>query len=373
MRKLGILVIIATVFGIAGCKKEEQGLDVPATYSFNRDGSSTVSYSGQTQRLDMMQVLTNTMKAGNTVGTSVDGEELKNMFRNQNDPFAGATFSKNLISKCFASDTTVILSWMDQLATASNAGGTASSGTAGVLVDGSSDPNSGYLVNENGVELTQVIEKTVMGSVFFYQAMEVYFGEDRMGLLGNDDLADGENYTNMEHYFDEAFGYFGVPVDFPAASTLEDARFWGKYCKERNEDGINSGIADEIMLAFRTARTAISCKDYQTRDAQIAEISRLWGYVIASTAIDYLERAKSTTGVSVYKKHHYLSEAIGFMQAMKYHFNGGNSVVSPQYSYIVLEDAYDFVGVDADLYSVSDADIDNAIATIYQAFPQNTF
>lgn len=370
MQKLSMLLLVAAVFGTIGCKKENQGLDVPATYSFTRNGNSTVTYSGQTQRLDMLEILANTMKSGNTIGSSIDGDILKDMFHNQNDPFTGVTFSKSLITKCFASDTVMILAWMDELATASQAGGTASAGTAGVLVDGSNDPNTGYLVNENGVELTQVVEKTIMGSVFFYQAMEVYFGTDRMGLVGNEDLADGENFTTMEHYFDEAFGYFGAPMDFPASTTLEDARFWGKYCKERNE-GSHPGISDDIMLAFRTARAAITCKEYDTRDEQIAIISQLWGLIIAATAIDYLERSRSSTGVTVYKKHHYLSEAIGFIQALKYHFNGGNSVVAPEYSYIVASDALLFIGTQTDLYNVTDADIDNAIASVKQAFPLN--
>jgi hypothetical protein len=97
------------------------------------------------------------------------------MFRNEGDPFTGQSYSKNLISKCFAGDTTMFLDFMDQLAIASAEGGEATNGAAGVLVTGSTDPTVGYRVNENGVELTQVIEKGLMGGVFFFRQWRFTF------------------------------------------------------------------------------------------------------------------------------------------------------------------------------------------------------
>lgn len=365
-----VTLAVFVALSVTSCNQNEEAveLEVPSTYEFTRDGSSTVNYSGQTERLDMMAQITTYLKTSNTVGaTALDANTLKDMFRNENAPFS-QTYGKNLASKCFATDTTFFLQLLEDAATASLATGTASNGTAGVLVQGSSDPTVGYRVDENGIELTQVIEKGLMGAVFYYQAMEVYLSGERMSTVGNSDLAEGENYTNMEHYFDEAFGYFGAPVDFPSTATLEDARFWAKYCNTRNEK-LYSGINNEITTAFRTARAAISAKEYEARDEAIQTIMQKWSIVIAASAVDYLNQALSTSGTAEYKRHHVMSEAIGFMLALKYHFNGGNSKYPPHYTYSHVENALTSVGMNSNLYTVSDTEIQAAIDHIKMAFP----
>lgn len=369
MLAFATLLASLTVFFSSCNTDKDDDLDIPSTYEFTRDGNTTVSHAGQTQRLDMMELLSTYMKTSNTVGSAaLDANQLKNMFRNEGDPFNGQTYTKNLKSKCFSGDTTMFLDFMDALATSSAATGTASNGTAGVLTTGSSDPNVGYRVDTNGVELTQVIEKGLMGGVFFYQAMEVYLSSERMGTVGNSDVVAGENYTNMEHYFDEAFGYFGVPTDFPSVATLDDARFWGKYCNKRN-DGLYPGINDEMSLAFRTARAAIVSKDYDARDAAIQTIQQKWSIIIAASAVDYLNQAHSSAGIDEYKRHHVMSEAVGFMLALKYHFNGGNSVYPPHYSNTHIGHALMEINQSTNLYTITDTEIESAIHHIKMAFP----
>ncbi|MBP9152898.1 MAG: DUF4856 domain-containing protein, partial [Flavobacteriales bacterium] len=339
---LSLLIFISIIS--SSCNKDDDKLGVPATYEFTRNGASTVDVSGQIQRLDMLSQLGTYMKSANTVGSaSLDENLLKDMFRNQNNPFTGQTYTKDLKSKCFASDTTTFLQFLEEAALVSQATGTASNGTAGVLVEGSTDLTKGYRVTANGLELAQVVEKGLMGAVFYYQAMEIYLSGDRMGSVGNDDFAAGENYTDMEHYFDEAFGYFGAPTDFPSSVSIGDSQFWAKYCNTRNEE-LYPGINDEIATAFRTARAAITAKDYEARDAAIEVIMEKWAIVSAASAIDYLNQALSTSGTPEYKRHHVMSEAIGFMLALKYHFNGGNSKFPPHYTYSHIEDALMEVG-----------------------------
>ena len=365
------IIMLAAFFSVffGACNKEEEPVfDVPSRYDFTRDGSSTVDFSGQTERLDMLQLMTNYMKTSNVVGAAaLDQDILSNMFSNSNGAFQGQ-FSKDLKSKCFLPDTSVFDDFIQKLAVASQASGVASEGVAGVLVEGSSDPLTGYRVDENGIEHIQLIEKGLMGAVFFYQAMEVYLSADRMGVVGNSDLAENENYTNMEHYFDEAFGYFGAPTDFPNVVSLEDTRFWAKYCNSRNND-LYPGINDEISLAFRTARAAIVAKDYDERDKAIQTLMEKWAIVIGATAVDYLYQSFSNTGIEVYQKHHALSEAIAFMMCLKYHFNGGNSKYVPHYNYSNVEQALAIIGPNTNLYNITDSQIQDAIDHIKMAFP----
>ena len=375
MKKLltipALLAMLASSMLMTSCNEgpDDVGLDVPSTYEFTRDGNTTVSYSGQTERLDMLALMSTYMKTSNTVGSAaLEANQLKNMFANENDPFSGQSFAKDLGSKCFQTDVAMFEGFMDDLAAASEATGTASNGTAGVLVDGSADPTSGYRVTTNGVELTQVIEKGLMGAVFYYQAMEVYLSADRMGSTGNSELAEGKNYTNMEHYFDEAFGYFGVPTDFPNAATIDDARFWGKYCNSRN-NGLYNGLNDEIATAFRTARAAIAAKDYEARDVAIQTIQQKWAVIIASTAVDYLRKGLSTSGEPNYKRHHALSEAIGFLIALDYHFDGGNSKYPPHFSQTHVGHAQMMLNANTNLYTLTDTQIEEVIDHVQMAFP----
>ncbi|MFC2175399.1 DUF4856 domain-containing protein [Bacteroidota bacterium] len=354
---------------MSSCNTSKDGeLEMPASYEFTRNGVSTVDFSGQTERLDMLDLMAVYMKESNTLGVaSVEEDVLNNMFGNVGNPFPAKAFEKDLKSKCFKTDTVFFQTWFHEIAVASQSTKTASEGVAGVMVD-ANNPTTGYRVNANGIEPRQIIVKGLMGAVFFYQAMDVYLSEERMGSVGNNNLEDGENYTEMEHYCDEAFGYFGVSADFPNPATLEDGRFWGEYVNTRNE-GLYPGINEEISLAFRTIRAAIVAKDYEARDQAIQRLMQKWSIVIAASAVGYLEKAKTKNGLPQHKKHHVLSEAIGFMLALKYHFNGGNSKFPPHYTFSKIKTALLTIGPDVNLYSVSDGDIDKVISQIKEAFP----
>jgi hypothetical protein len=66
-----------------------------------------------------------------------------------------------------------------------------------------------------------------------------------------------------------------------------------------------------------------------------------------------------------------MSEAIGFMMALKYHFVGGNSKFPPHFNYSQMEQALALIGPSTNLYDVTDAQLDEAIGYIRTAFPQN--
>jgi len=347
------------------------GYDIPSTYTFIKNGSSSVNYQGQLDRLDMLAEMVVEMKKGNTLGTTVNSAVLKNMFDNQNSPFTNSNLNastKNLSSKCYSLDVQMFYNWIDSIGVASMASDTAVPGRKGVLVTGSGDPTKGYLVDENGFEYTQAIEKGLMGAVFYYQAMETYLSTD-ISSDDNASLVSGKNYTEMEHHFDEAFGYFGVPVDFPSVTTIGNARYHGKYCNSRNNDadGDYAGINKQIMDAFLKGRAAIVAKEYSDRDAAIKIIQDTWEQVIGATAHDYLLKAKYDTNLT--DRMHHLSEGIAFMMALKYKFNGGNSMNPPISDYSHVQMALAIIGPSVNLYNVTNFDIDAAIGHLLMAFP----
>ncbi|MDP6909594.1 MAG: DUF4856 domain-containing protein, partial [Flavobacteriales bacterium] len=134
-------------------------------------------------------------------------------------------------------------------------------------------------------------------------------------------------------------------------------------------DGLYPGINDEIATAFRTARSAIVAKDYEARDEAIQTIMDKWAIVIAASAVDYLNDGLSISGEAEYKRHHVMSEAIGFMLALKYHFIGGNSKFPPRYTYSNIENGLTTLNANTNLYTITDAEIQSVIDDIRDAFP----
>lgn len=297
------------------CIYAAPSLEVPVTYAFTDDaGNNTVSYSGQTARLDQLAEMTVYMKSGTTI--TLYASILKDMFANTGDNGGGNfsfSSSKQLKSKCFEADVDMFEGYMDELALASESNGeVAADGQAGVVTNG----EKSYLVAANGIEYTQLIEKGLMGAVFMYQATQFYMSDEQLNVDNSMavSVADGKYYTEMEHHWDEAFGYFGVPVDFP--TNTDDVRFWGKYCNNQNE---NLGSNAAMMDAFLNGRAVIS-SDFgvQYRDAQVKAAREMWERVSASQAVTYLEGAKENFGVDNAKFLHELSEAYAFILNLKY-------------------------------------------------------
>lgn len=288
-------------------------LIVPTTYSFtDASGNNTVSYSGQTDRLDQLEEMTIYMKTGNA--TTISASDLMDMFYNVGDNGGGNfTFSstKQLANKCFSTDSAQYTSWFDSLATASISNAqAASNGQAGTLTSGTST----YLFGANGYEYVQLIEKGLMGAVFMNQALNTYFGSGKMDV-DNTTAVDpnaGKYYTEMEHHWDEAFGYFGVTTSFPSNTTV---RFWGKYCNARDAE---LGCNTTIMNAFLRGRAAVSEGLLDIRDEQILIIRQEWERVCAATAIDYLSQAQDYFGNDDAKFLHVLSEAYAFVKCLTY-------------------------------------------------------
>jgi hypothetical protein len=295
------------------CEYEE--LTIPTAYAFtDENGNSTVSYSGQTERLNQLEEMTTYMKSG--TGAVLSETVLLDMFANTGDNGGGNfTFSstKQLKNKCFESDLSMFEDYMAALATASaDYAMEASSGQAGTLSTGEST----YLFGSNGMEYTQLIEKGLMGAVFLNQALNVYFGDSKMNVDNSTpvDPDNGKYYTEMEHHWDEAFGYFGAPKDFP--SNTEGLRFWAKYCDKQDATLGSSSI---IMDAFKKGRAIIAQNmDMTVRDEQIQIIRKEWERFCAGQAVTYLEGAKANFGTDNAKYLHELSEAYAFILSLKY-------------------------------------------------------
>lgn len=361
MKKL-ILPLLALALTLNACKKDNEEVELVAaqtgdsceagSYCFLRDGNYTVDFSGQTTRLNQLEELTAYMKLGNTPNTLLDADVMSDMFSNSDGAGSvhfsadASTSGKQLENKCFLG---TIDNYYDYFLALENASLSTESGSNGVpgVVTSTMDPSKQYLLDANGFEYTQLIEKGLMGDVFYFQATATYLAGTENGSFDNVSITDpaaGKYYTEAEHKFDEAFGYFGVPIDFPGNTT--GMRFHGKYCNAREAAlGTNA-----IMDAFIGCRTAITANTDVTPFT--ASIRAEWHRTVAGTAISYLKLAKQNIDDPAIKCHQ-LSEAYAFI---------GNLIHStPEFALTPAEvqEARDLLG--SNFYETTEDDLDSAI------------
>lgn len=311
MKKINFKTLTVLLFGIlislSSCKKDADVTDyeIPTTYNF-----TNVYYGGQTARLEMMQAMTSYMKTSNTSGTTISETTLKAMFANEGNPFTEASLNsagKDIKSKTFAADVIMFEDYMEALATLSGTTTVATSGIAGIATSGS----KAYLLNANGVEYTQLIEKGLMGALSYYQISENYTREAKIGSsVDNETIVDGEG-TDMEHHWDEAFGYIGGNTTLDDVTYIYHAKYAGK--------GESAGLSTRTNLfnAFIAGRAAISAKDMVRKDEEAINVRTYMEETTVTTAIHYLNGAKENlTDYAI--RCHELSEGYAFVSSLKY-------------------------------------------------------
>jgi len=342
-----ILLAAAMLFVLTGCKKEgctdstatnydadakkDDGsctyatvtYTTPATFDFtDADGNNTVSYGGQTDRMNMLSEMVTYLKTANGPdengsNATLDASRLHAMYSND----VGANWTgtgvgdsgKDLESKT-AGSTTIQQQFKDWMSGAAAA-------TPGT--------QNGYLVDSSGFEWTQLIEKGLMGACFAYQITENYLTDNKIGVTVNNldasDTAAGKYYTSMEHHWDEGYGYFSDNNDFAQSTN----RFWTKYANKSYMNGLGAEIAE----AFRTGRAAITASRLaggdglayhddviEQRDIIVSKVYRM----AAGMAIHYLYDVKNSVagGASANDVNHSFSEAYAFMYGL-HTLNGG--------------------------------------------------
>ncbi len=299
----------------------------PATYEFERNGETTVSYSGQTDRLNQLAEIKSLILGEADAGNAITEQALLDAYNNVNDNGGGLfSFSsdRQLANKTFQPDVDDRL-FLDMFASVASAsveaagGATASNGQAGLItreINGNT-----ILVDAHGREFTQLIEKGLMGGVFFHQIFNVYLTDARVGAdVENVELREGKNYTDMEHHWDEAYGYFGSPVDFTSPwnkDTDGALRFWANYANV--VDASYPGINSTLMEAFIAGRAAIVNNDRDGIDAARATLYTHLELVTAGTAIHYINSSLAALNAgNVGELFHVLSEAWAFTNAIRY-------------------------------------------------------
>ncbi|REE00449.1 DUF4856 domain-containing protein [Marinoscillum furvescens] len=353
-----LLVLFASCEDSDDPQPQDDQLAVPSTYEFTRNGESSVDYSGQTARLNMLAELKSYIATSHE-GATLDEQKLLNMFANENDPFEDATLNastKQLENKTFVADVEFFKDILSSAATVSVDAGDAAEGQGGLIAR---SPDNKILVDEKGWEYTQLIEKGLMGATFLHQIYNSYLTDAKIGNdVENEELSEGKNYTAMEHHWDEAFGYWGVNPEF---DTEGDNQFWGKYTYGRES---YLGSATALKDAFLKGRTAIVNKDYDERDAQRDIIYEQFEITAAATAIHYInESITDLNNADQGNLFHHLSEGYGFVLALKY---SPYKQISTAEIEVILEEDF---GTDGDFWTVTVEGLNKAKSTLVATYP----
>jgi len=326
------LVFLLAVLGLGfmSCDKDKKDLEVPTTYEFLRDGVSSVSFSGQTERIGMAGEL-----ASGLLDFDKTEEDLLAMYANQDalgqdvDPFEDADLNasaKSIKSKVaasidfFSSDAVAsaqikgqIESWISTQMTdiSASSGEVAAPGVAGQIADGT----SARYVGTNGLEYNQAAIKSLIGALMVDQMLNNY--------LSPAVLDEADNIIENDN------------GDLGADSYLN------KYLKRVEDDTDFAGIASAIFEAFKTGRAAIVAGDYDERDKQADIIKEKISWVIAIRAVYYLQQGKNnlpTEGNAYGSAFHDLSEGLGFLYSLQFTRKSGT-----QESYFTSQEAASFI------------------------------
>lgn len=374
----GISVLSAAIL-LAACggdddNDNDNSLSVPATYTFESKlipGDSSVSHSGQASRHILISELKsligsdelqnaadkNTALAmlnavyskgtkdttGNLISTNVynGGAEATSVsisLKTENATLVQSDFSlvsgdKNLQGKIAGKDNLLtnaeFIGW-DVVTTGDNSvkGEGVNSAPellvqqwfgqiADLAVDG--DTETRYITTE-GLDLQQLVQKFILGSVSYSQAAEDYLKADK-GLVKQNSAEDkaGKAYTSLEHQWDEGFGYFGAAHDY---NLYTDAENKAQQDNDTNLDGeidlyseysfghsVNAAKRDKgatvatdfskgAMDAFLTGRALIQA-NYGTDpvlgegyQAELVKLSKValdnWEKAVAATVVHYI-------------------------------------------------------------------------------------
>ncbi|AWG23107.1 DUF4856 domain-containing protein [Flavobacterium faecale] len=311
---------------------------VPTDYTFERNSSTSVDFSGQSSRLLMLGEMGTYISNAAKNKTLASNTVLSNMYSNTNNQFSTTDLntsgkqlkdktaaSKDYFSTFLGGGTTaekiaVQTFFESQLINASSASTLksdntqvqASAGVAGAYLDGTST----RLFAANGLEPQQVLLKGMMGASFMDQIVNNYLSTAKLDDAMNRDnntnkvVETGTNYTTMEHNWDEAYGYI-----YGAGG----GKYWDSYINQVNADADFNTLTVDIKNAFIKGRAAIVANDYTTRNAQIDIIKAKLAIVPAVRAVFYLQEGKgkltTNKGAAAF---HALSEAYGFIMCLRY-------------------------------------------------------
>ncbi len=336
------LVIGLALLGTTACIDEPENpnlraevayssLDANSSYSsqfLDANGTSTVSLEEGNISLTMFQSLNKYMTSNVSANTQLDKTILSNLFTNTQSPFSTLELTGDLFTVADLNSSEISLS--ERVAASRSAQEIESTRAnfellfaeiqaISLSVNEEARVNQAgklgnYLVNEDGIEVAQVIQKSLIGAFQLDYIGNVLLSA---GLnADNTTLVQGENYTELEHNWDVAYGTLTTnPIYLEGFTDSEKGTVSefgaGAYIWEYNK-----GSYAKIYPAFLKGRAAIANNDRVELETQALFIRQEFEKALANAALGYL--GKWRTSATVDKRAHAIGEAIGFIYSLRF-------------------------------------------------------
>ncbi len=295
MQKVLFPFIISAFAIFLGCDDKDP-LNIPDNYtSADFAANTTVQNAVRSQ----MDAFVNEAKKGRTAGTIVSATTLLDLFN------AGNPSLNDLTTSYYADRiNNGTYGWAYELANASGLGYTpgVTSGQGGTF--------NGYLFDENGLEMEQMLDKGLFGSALYNHALKIM---DRALTVAD---------------VDQLVSIYGAHPDFPNTPTASKAanpdKFMANYAARRDKnDGL--GLYSQMKTHFITLKAAVEAGDDYTeeREQALDDIRLTWEKINAGTVINYCHSVISTmsnTTVSDTDKAkalHAYGECVGFVHGWR--------------------------------------------------------
>ncbi|SDY80137.1 DUF4856 domain-containing protein [Hymenobacter psychrophilus] len=335
MLKYAPTALLALAFGFTACDKNEvestpalrPKTDVSAltasskyTESFkDASGQSTVDLTASNQRLDMFSEFNSYMAlvavTPPTAPTTLDVTKLRGYYANTGGYFTGAGLNSSGLSLRTATAASFpatkaeeVRTYLDQQLTKL---ATASQSVNQVATPGSAGRLGRYLVDGQGIEVNQVIQKALIGAMLLDQIDNVLLSDDAL-KANNSKLVEGKPYSELEHNWDLAYGFMTnnaiLTTDINATPR---ERFLAGYLNEKNPTA-----SPAVYMAFLKGRAAIVNNDAAGVKTQAELIRTELEKTIALSAVSYLSNWKAAPALDT--KAHALGEGLGFIYSLRF-------------------------------------------------------
>ncbi|NAS32769.1 DUF4856 domain-containing protein [Flavobacteriaceae bacterium R38] len=350
MKSIGVIALTASL--LMSCSSDDDGspvtpeLVVPDTYSFTRGGQSTVRIPGQMERIRMGEEIIGAFL--NFDALDANTSLLDDMFTNANDAFSEVALNsssrqiRNTLasSEDFfegdnaplgASQSVILRTQFDTYIDGQiddvrvNRNRNAAAGVSGQIVDGTST----RYVDGRGVEFNQIFTKGLIGGLMVDQIVNNYISSSLLDEGSNREDNDNEvarndsgTDTQMEHFWDEAYGYIygnSQNVANPNPTIGDDDRYLNRYVGLVDRDPDFNGIATRIFEAFTRGRAAITESLYDVRDEQTEILREEIARVIGVRAVFYLQSGRRELEAgNMGGAFHDISEGLGFIVSLQF-------------------------------------------------------
>jgi hypothetical protein len=284
------------------------------TESFkDANGQSTVDLGAASQRLNMFTEFDTYMGlvATPTAPTTLEVAKLRGMYANTGNFFANTSLNtsgvqlRNVTAASIPASAEAVRTYIDnnitKLADISRfVNNTATPGNPGRL--------GRFLVDEKGVETNQVIQKALLGALLVDQIGNVLLSEQALNA-NNSKVVDGKIYSELEHNWDQAYGYMTAnPI---MSTTIGVERFMANYVNR-----MNAAASPAVYMAFLKGRAAVVNNNRNEVKTQANIIRTELEKTLALSAVEYLVRWKRASDPGA--KAHDLGEGLGFIYALRF-------------------------------------------------------